>query len=81
MLLLLKSHLNIVETTEPSWEESAEEKHYLLYKDLLEKEYNDGSGIVWDNTNQGYAYLLAKKYPKMKIVHTRHGMVIFPDFR
>jgi glycosyltransferase involved in cell wall biosynthesis len=78
---LLKSNVNVVETIEPSWEECAEEKHYLLYKNLLEREYNDGSGIVWDNTNQGYVYLLAKKYPKMKILHTRHGMVNFSDFK
>jgi glycosyltransferase involved in cell wall biosynthesis len=81
LLLSLKSNVNLVETIEPSWEESAEQKHYLLYKDLLEREYGDGSGIVWDNTNQGYAYLLAKKYPKMKILHTRHGMVNFSDFQ
>jgi glycosyltransferase involved in cell wall biosynthesis len=73
--------VNVVETIEPSWEESAEQKHYLLYKDLLEREYGDGSGIVWDNTNQGYAYLSAKKYPKMKTLHTRHGMVNFSDFQ
>jgi glycosyltransferase involved in cell wall biosynthesis len=79
--LLLKSNVNVLETIEPSWDESAEEKHYLLYKNLLEREYGDGTGIVWDNTNQGYAYLLAKRYPKMKILHTRHGMVNFPDFK
>jgi glycosyltransferase involved in cell wall biosynthesis len=79
--LLLKSNVNVVETIEPSWEESAEEKHYLLYKNLIEREYSDGSGIVWDNTNQGYVYLLAKKYPKMKVLHTRHGMVNLSDFK
>jgi glycosyltransferase involved in cell wall biosynthesis len=80
-LLSVKSNVNVAETIEPSWKESAEQKHYLLYKNMLEKEYSDGSGIVWDNTNQGYAYLLAKKYPKMKVLHTRHGMVNFPDFK
>ncbi|MDQ4066595.1 MAG: glycosyltransferase [Thermoproteota archaeon] len=78
---LSRSDVNVVETIEPSWEESAEEKHYLLYKNLLEREYTNGSGIVWDSTNQGYAYLLTKKYPKMKILHTRQGMVNFPDFK
>jgi glycosyltransferase involved in cell wall biosynthesis len=78
---LLRSNVNVVETIEPSWETSAEEKHYFLYRNLLEREYSDGSGIVWDNTNQGYAYLLARKYPKMKVLHTRHGMVNFSDFR
>jgi glycosyltransferase involved in cell wall biosynthesis len=77
----LRSNVNVVETIEPSWEEFAEEKHYLLYKNLLEREYSNGSGIVWDSTNQGYAYLLAKKYPEMKILHTRQGMVNFPDFK
>lgn len=77
----MRSNVNIVETIEPSWEESAEDKHYFLYKNLLEREYIDGSGIVWDSTNQGYAYLSAKKYPKMKILHTRQGMVNFPDFK
>ena len=78
---MLRSNVNVVETIEPSWEESAEEKHYLRYRDLLEREYDDGSGIVWDTTNQGYVYLLAKKHPKMKVLHTRHGMVNFSDFR
>jgi glycosyltransferase involved in cell wall biosynthesis len=78
---LLRSNVNVVETIEPSWEESAEEKHYFRYRDLLEREYDDGSGIVWDTTNQGYVYLLAKKHPKMKVLHTRHGMVNFSDFR
>jgi glycosyltransferase involved in cell wall biosynthesis len=78
---LLRSNVNVVETIEPSWEESAEEKYYLRYRDLLEREYDDGSGIVWDTTNQGYVYLLAKKHPKMKVLHTRHGMVNFSDFR
>jgi glycosyltransferase involved in cell wall biosynthesis len=77
----LRSNLNIVETIEPSWDESAEEKHYILYKNMLEKECSDGSGIVWDSTNQGYAYLLAKRYPKMKILHTRQGMVNFSDVK
>jgi glycosyltransferase involved in cell wall biosynthesis len=79
--LLLESNVNVLETIKPSWEESGEEKHYLLYKNLLEREYSDGSEIVWDNTNLGYAYLLAKRYPKMKILHTRHGMVNLSDFR
>jgi glycosyltransferase involved in cell wall biosynthesis len=78
---LLRSNVTVVETIEPSWEESAEEKHYLRYRDLLEREYDDGSGIVWDTTNQGYVYLLAKKHTKMKVLHTRHGMVNFSDFR
>jgi glycosyltransferase involved in cell wall biosynthesis len=72
----LPSNLNIIETIEPSWEgTAAEEAHYLRYKELLEKEYGSGNGIVWDNTWHCFSYLSAKKFPKMKIIHTNHGMV------
>ena len=72
----LPSNLEIIETIEPSWEGStAEEAHYLIYKELLEKEYGSGNGIVWDNTWHCFSYLSAKKFPKMKIIHTNHGTV------
>src|SRR6187200_3664208 len=72
----MPSNLNIIETIEPSWEgKAAEEAHYLIYKELLEKEYGSGNGIVWDNTWHCFSYLSAKKFPKMKIIHTNHGMV------
>ena len=72
----LPSNLNIIETIEPSWEGTiAEEAHYLMYKELLEKEYGSGNGIVWDNTWHCFSYLSAKKFPKMKIIHTNHGTI------
>jgi glycosyltransferase involved in cell wall biosynthesis len=72
----LSSNLNVIETIEPSWEgTAAEEAHYLMYKGLLEKEYGSGNGIVWDNTWHCFSYLSAKKFPKMKIIHTNHGIV------
>ncbi len=72
----LPSNFDIIETIEPSWEGStAEEAHYLIYKELLEKEYGSGNGIVWDNTWHCFSYLSAKKFPKMKIIHTNHGTV------
>ena len=72
----LPSNLKIIKTIEPSWEgQTAEDAHYLMYKDLLEKEYGDGNGIVWDNTWHCFSYLSAKKFPKMKIIHTNHGTV------
>jgi glycosyltransferase involved in cell wall biosynthesis len=72
----LPSNLNVIETIEPSWEgTAAEEAHYLMYKGLLEKEYGSGNGIVWDNTWHCFSYLSAKKFPKMKIIHTNHGIV------
>jgi glycosyltransferase involved in cell wall biosynthesis len=72
----LPSNLKIIETIEPSWEgTAAEEAHYLMYKELLEKEYGNGDGIVWDNTWHCFSYLSAKKFPKMKIIHTNHGTV------
>jgi glycosyltransferase involved in cell wall biosynthesis len=72
----LSNNLNTVETIEPSWEGiAAEEAHYLMYKELLEKEYGSGKGIVWDNTWHCFSYLSAKKFPKMKIIHTNHGVV------
>jgi glycosyltransferase involved in cell wall biosynthesis len=72
----LPSNLNIIETIEPSWEGTvAEEAHYLMYKEILEKEYGNGNGIVWDNTWHCFSYLSAKKFPNMKIIHTNHGTV------
>ncbi|MPZ05321.1 MAG: hypothetical protein GEU26_02710, partial [Nitrososphaeraceae archaeon] len=72
----LPSNLNIVETIEPAWEGmAAEEAHYLMYKEVLEKEYGSGNGIVWDNTWHCFSYLSAKKFPKMKLIHTNHGVV------
>ncbi|HEX5891398.1 MAG TPA: glycosyltransferase [Nitrososphaeraceae archaeon] len=72
----LPSNLNIIETIEPSWEGTvAEEAHYLMYRELLEKEYGSGNGIVWDNTWHCFSYLSAKKFPKMKIIHTNHGTI------
>jgi glycosyltransferase involved in cell wall biosynthesis len=68
--------LNVVETIDPSWGGNlAEEAHYLMYKELLEREYGDGDGIVWDNTWHCFSYLSAKKFPNMKIIHTHHGTV------
>ena len=70
------SNLKVIETIEPSWEgTAAEEAHYLMYKELLEKEYGKGDGIVWDNTWHCFSYLSAKKFPKMKIIHTNHGII------
>ena len=72
----LPSNLNIIETIEPSWKGTvAEEAHYLMYKELLEKEYGSGNGIVWDNTWHCFSYLSTKKFPKMKIIHTNHGTI------
>jgi glycosyltransferase involved in cell wall biosynthesis len=72
----LPSNLNVIETIEPSWEgTAAEEAHYLMYKELLEKDYGSGNGIVWDNTWHCFSYLSAKKFPKMKIIHTNHGII------
>jgi glycosyltransferase involved in cell wall biosynthesis len=68
--------LNVMETIEPSWDGNlAEEAHYLMYKELLEHEYGDGDGIVWDNTWHCFSYLSAKKFPNMKIIHTHHGII------
>ena len=62
---LTSHHLNIFETIKHSWEDFAERDHYLLYKDLLEREYGDSrTGIVWDNTNRGYVYLSQKNMRK-----------------
>jgi glycosyltransferase involved in cell wall biosynthesis len=70
----MPSNLHIMETIEPSWEGMAAEKaHYLVYKRLLEEEYGNGNGIVWDNTWHCFSYMSAKKFPKMKIIHTNHG--------
>lgn len=72
----LPCNLKMIETIQPSWEgTAAEEAHYNMYKKLLEKEYGSGNGIVWDNTWHCFSYLSAKKFPKMKIIHTNHGTV------
>jgi glycosyltransferase involved in cell wall biosynthesis len=73
--LPLPSNLKIIETIQPSWEgKAAEEAHYRSYKDIIEKEFGDGGGIVWDNTWHCFSCLSAVKYPKMKIIHTHHGV-------
>ena len=70
------SNLNIIETIDPSWKGTvAEEAHFLMYKELLEKEYGSGNGIVWDNTWHCFSYLSKRKFPKMKIIHTNHGTI------
>jgi glycosyltransferase involved in cell wall biosynthesis len=69
-------NLAVIETIKPSWEgQTAEEAHYLSYKDVLEREYGNGDGIVWDNTWHCFSYLSAKKFPKMKVIHTNHGTI------
>src|ERR1051325_209087 len=69
--LLLPSNLEIIETIEPSWEgKAAEEAHYRSYKEISEKEYGKGEGIVWDNTWHCFSYLSETKFPNMKIIHT-----------
>jgi glycosyltransferase involved in cell wall biosynthesis len=69
--------VNIMETIEPFCDDSQDElsewRHYVMYKDLLEKKYGEGQGIVWDNTFRCYPYLSARKFPKMKILHTHHS--------
>ena len=70
------ANLSIIETIEPSWDGmAAEETHYLMYKNIMEKEYGSGNGIVWDNTWHSFSYMSAKKFPKMKIIHTNHGVI------
>jgi glycosyltransferase involved in cell wall biosynthesis len=77
---VLSSTLNVIETIDPSWEYTAEKDYYLAYKDTLEKEYGEGQGIVWDNTWVCCSYLSAKKFPKMKILHTHHGIMGTKDY-
>jgi glycosyltransferase involved in cell wall biosynthesis len=67
------SSLTVIETIEPSFSQFAEQQHYMMYKDVLEKEYGEGQGIVWDNTWQCHSYLSCKNFPKMKMLHTQHG--------
>jgi hypothetical protein len=44
----LSSNFNIIETIEPSWEgPTAEEAHYFMYKELLEKEYGSSSALYY----------------------------------
>ena len=77
------------ETHMPSWN-SGEFQHYLMYRDIMENEFGDGQGVVWDSTWQAWSYMSAagmnmkldpnkdpvvvKPHPKMKICHTHHGM-------
>jgi hypothetical protein len=55
-------------------------KTIISRRDLLEREYGEGQGIVWDNTWLCYSYLSAKNYPKMKIVYTHHGITGSKDY-
>jgi glycosyltransferase involved in cell wall biosynthesis len=67
------STLTGIETIEPSLSHFAEQEHYMMYKDILEKKFGEGQGIVWDNTWQCHSYLSCKNFPKMKMLHTQHG--------
>jgi glycosyltransferase involved in cell wall biosynthesis len=71
----LASNLTVLETIEPSWDESAEKTHYIIYKNILEKKYGEGHGVVWDNTWHCYSYNSVKNFPKIKILHTQHGVL------
>ena len=80
--------LSVFCTGDASWSGMSEKYHYEGYKDILEKEFGDGQGVVWDSTWLSYSYLSASALPNMKIVHTHHGMlgyrssppVTFPRF-
>jgi len=78
--VLSSSTLTVLETIDPVWDVFAEKDYYLSYRNLLESEYGEGQGIVWDNTWLCYSYLSAKNYPKMKIVHTHHGITASKDY-
>ena len=72
-----KGTLSVLSTIEPSWSGNSERNHYLSYRTFIENEYGEGQGVIWDNTWLLYAYISAKSHPKMKILHTHHGMLGF----
>lgn len=71
------AQMNVMETIEPSWDGYAEQNHFNAYKDYVIKEFGDGQGIVIDHTWGKYGYMIARQYPKMKILSMHHGMLGF----
>lgn len=75
--------LKVHETHVPSWN-LGELQHYVMYREMMENEFGEGQGIVWDSTWQSWSYtsirgaqiqnIKINPHPKMKIVHTHHGM-------
>lgn len=52
---------------------------YIKYKDWIQNEFGDGQGIVHDNSWWGYVYFSAQTHPKMKVIHSHHGMTNWVD--
>lgn len=73
-------NLKVLETIEPSWENDAEFRHFNEYQKYMQDNFGQGEGIVWDNTWLACPYLVSMStHPKMKVVHTHHGMIGFPN--
>ena len=75
--------LKVHETHVPSWN-YGEFQHYIMYREMMENEFGEGQGIIFDSTWQSWSYtsirgarinnIDIKPHPNMKIVHTHHGM-------
>ena len=70
--------LKVIETggSEIPWG-YGEDQHYLNYRDIMEKHFGHGEGVVWDNTWLCHSYrsIYERYLTNMKIVHTHHGML------
>lgn len=71
------SQLRVIGTVDPSWNDKAEQNHYMVYRNLIESEFSDGNSVIWDNTWACFSYLSKKQFPDMNIVHTHHGLIGF----
>lgn len=76
--------LRVIGTIPSSWHGNGERDNFFAYQKLLETEFGDGQGVIWDSTWAAYAYMLhagqpgvCEAHPKMKICHMHHGMLGF----
>jgi glycosyltransferase involved in cell wall biosynthesis len=66
--------LAVVGAGPTGWHPKDEMTMYNAYKAWLERDFSGGQGIIWDSSWWGYPYLSQRAFPKMKIVHSHHGM-------
>jgi len=68
--------LKTIETGPGNW--TLDEKdHYAAYREMMERDFGLGQGVVWDNTWSCHSYrsIYQNGVDGLKILHTHHGML------
>src|SRR5215510_785954 len=76
--------LRVVGTNPSRWDGNGERDNFFAYMKLLEAEFGNGEGVIFDHTWAAYAYMLVSgqpgvcgPHPNMKLLHMHHGMLGF----